>query len=250
MSTLPARPTSARAAAPAACPRCGATCFYAPPGQGWLDCFTCTPPPDPAADLTIVDLAQTRPRQPLNPPLTHAVADLRYFCGLDFFAGWGGSSEGLVAEFERRRRRFPPLTRLTDIFPLTPADFRMPLRDLFLVSFDRERVWLAPPTAPDYGTALDGWSRISRGAFLPLGVEWRDNRLTFRLDGRAVSFTPACPTGLDSRILRPINRLISPKGMQLVAWPIANRLLVMALTPNEKRQLRQERGWRFLTLAS
>jgi len=132
--------------------------------------------------------------------------------------------------------------------------------DLELLSFDETRIWWKD-TESDvsaenemYIETLGEWASISLGAFEPSNFEelWDDEEgpitITFDLHNKSHVIHPQYQDDyLDIGILGPINELISNSGFQFeILEPFDQTAFIVVLTPDEKKKLEVERGWRFI----
>ncbi len=131
--------------------------------------------------------------------------------------------------------------------------------DLFLLAHDAQRVWWMDMEADVcrdnhvYIDTLREWGSISRGAFEPEAIreEWNSDKgpifVTFRHKNKPSSISPKFwGDFIDTEILRELDQIIQGTGIRFE--PHANfdqTCFIVALTSDEKRRLRSERGWKF-----
>lgn len=173
----------------------------------------------------------------------------RFYRGLGFFAKHASlSDDGLADELERIRR---------EVWEgdLDPDDS---LAEIVLASWDKDRVWWEDAyewlgdLETMYTDALQGWARISRGAFRPTDIvetsAGPDGPVTveFTMDGVRYRLSPEEEgETLDVNLLGPINALIAPSGLRFVQVDSTDQTCILvAVTPAEKAAL-AVRGWTF-----
>ncbi|MDY6785356.1 MAG: hypothetical protein SW833_22880 [Cyanobacteriota bacterium] len=134
----------------------------------------------------------------------------------------------------------------------------MPMLDLLLLRWDKSRTWSESEVFrvdsenEEYVKAIARWSEISRGAFLPRGVEehWNWNTrsepcsVEFILNGlRHQLELSYYEEYIDLEGLLDINRLIDTTGYQFRYSEIpSNYRLVVMLTPEEQKKLNTEKN--------
>jgi hypothetical protein len=133
------------------------------------------------------------------------------------------------------------------------------LTDLRLASADETRVWwndLIAGVGKDnnvYVRTLGELSKISRGHFSPDEIQemWDAERgpiaVAFLHKDEKVRVYPLyLGEDIDLSILDPINRMIAESGVELYVYRrFDDTAFIVALTPEEKLQLVEERGWEF-----
>lgn len=140
----------------------------------------------------------------------------------------------------------------------SPLETASVMAELELLALDESRVWWEDIEAgwePGDGTwewVLEGWSRISRGAFRPMEVEerWREGgsgvTLRFELQGRPVELRPRQWEGLlDLNLLYDLNLHLKSSGLRFErVAPFDETAYVLVLGGEEKSRM-EARGWRF-----
>lgn len=132
--------------------------------------------------------------------------------------------------------------------------------DLLAAGEDTERVWWEDLNqirrgSDGYARTLRRWSEISRGAFQPTNMaeSWGEDGesvlVTFQLDGDEHVFIhlTSYDDQIDTAGLRNcINPLIAQSGIQFEIVELNDTPnIVLALRPEERRVLSDERGWKF-----
>lgn len=186
-------------------------------------------------------------REPQETPRAFLLDCARFYRGLGFFAKHASlTDEQLADELERIRReeweRHLDPSRIMD--------------QMVLASWDKDRVWWedAYEWLGDldtmYTDALQGWARISRGAFRPTDIAetWEGDEgpvtVDFTMDGSRYRFNPEFSgETLDVMILGPINGLIAASGYRFVGVDSTDQTsYLVVLTPAEQKAL-AVRGW-------
>jgi O-acetyl-ADP-ribose deacetylase (regulator of RNase III) len=142
--------------------------------------------------------------------------------------------------------------------PFNPAD---PWNDVWLLSYDEQRVWTGDPECDVcaenevYTEVLAEWAKISDGVFSPTEIEevWEDEEgpisVHFTLDGQRRTLHPTWDNDwLDLDILASINRIIGKSGKEFVCASDVNFAVVFVLDAGSKRRLATERQLPFITL--
>jgi hypothetical protein len=196
-----------------------------------------------------------------------ALANLPYFRCLGFFADLMDRSDpDVLAEIARRyvEAEELPYTKKGKLPPPWEIEVERPFADLRLLQYDYHRVWwedtecVYPPEVLAYQDAVIRWGEISRGAFRPVDVreswggtdESPEAPTVFILtETGTLTLTPvACNDWFDLTALVPINRYLDPGpgDIRLELYePFDQTAFVVALTPHEREELRQTRGWSF-----
>jgi len=173
----------------------------------------------------------------------------RFYRSFGFFAQHAAlTDEQLADELDRIRQE----EWEWHLDPNTPMD------QVILAGWDKDRVWWEDAyewlgdVETMYRDALQGWARISRGAFRPTEIveTWSgpDGPVTvdFTMDGRRYRLSPeASGETLDTNILGAINGLIVPSGLRFVAVNTTDQTTrLVVVTPAEQDALAR-RGWPF-----
>ena len=177
------------------------------------------------------------------------VLDVVHFLrGLGFFAGLAGRSDedaaaALWAEHrEKWEGHLRPIDRLSE---------------MVIGSWDEDRVWWEDvewmgDLETMYPDVLQGWARISRGAFRPTDIvqscEDPEGPVTveFTAGGqRHRLVSESFGDWIDSSILDYVKRLVAPSGLELADVDTTDQTaFLVAVTPAEKARF-SSRGWRF-----
>jgi hypothetical protein len=194
---------------------------------------------------------------------------VRYYRRLGFFSQYSDLSDEALAEqlealvegeWAERFTASQSELRIEDEWSemlRSPDD--VPYADLTLLRTDGTRVWWEDTEADVcaanrvYTETLRAWAGISRGAFSPQEITetWESEEgpitVRFTLDGHERVLHPEyADDWLDQRIVVPINRWIRKSGYAFEMYDAFDQTaFVVVLTPEEKRKLEQERGWRF-----
>lgn len=178
---------------------------------------------------------------------------VRYYRPLEFFRDYEGRSDREV------------VLALADLYQRAwdaPIDPESELAELELLALDDSRVWWEDTEAGwtrgdgTWEWVLEGWSRISRGAFRPQRVEERwvtgssgngSTVVRFQLAGHWFELRPQEETGLlDLKILYHLNVYLRESGLRFeMVEPFDGTAYLLALHPDEKQKM-EARGWRFL----
>jgi hypothetical protein len=147
--------------------------------------------------------------------------------------------------------------RYTDDLGQPPRE-DMPWDDVYLLAYSQDQVWSDDPEADVcagnlvYTGLLPEWARISQGAFAPSDVQehWATETgpvtLTFQLAGQRVSVSPSYQDDwIDLDVLQQINSLIAQTGRQFECTADGNFAVVMCLTPEQKKAMRERRSFPF-----
>jgi hypothetical protein len=175
----------------------------------------------------------------------------RFYRGLGFFAKHASlSDEELADELDRIRQEDWE-------YHLDPNN-RMD--EMVLASWDEDRVWWedAYEWLGELGTmytdALQGWARISRGAFRPTDIveTWASPDgpvdVEFAMDGVRYRFAPAIegsPETLDTNLLGALNALIAPTNLHFEAVDTTDQTAYLVVVTAEERAALARRGWPF-----
>lgn len=186
-----------------------------------------------------------------SPAIWTAEDVVRFYRELGFFEG-GDLADGtarLLKRFEEDHGE-----------PLDPA---RPWDDVFLLSYDDNRVWADDPECDVcaenkvYTHVLGEWGKISNGGFAPTDIEevWQDDQgpidVHFQFDGRRHTLHPAWDNDwLDLGILASINPIIAKTGKEFVCASDGNFAVVFVLDRQSMRRLVIERRFPFLTLGA
>jgi hypothetical protein len=175
---------------------------------------------------------------------------VQFYRGLGFFRDGDRKrcTERLLKRFEHDHGR--------------PFDPSRPWDDVYLLSYDEERVWADDPECDValgnqvYQEVLAEWARVSGGAFAPEEIEevWDGERgpisVHLRLDGRRYTFRPSWDNDwLDLGILGTINGLIAGTGKQFLCASDVNFAIVFVLDTEGRRILAEQRRFPFLDLS-
>lgn len=128
-----------------------------------------------------------------------------------------------------------------------------------LAIFDENRFWFSDLESDVcegnevYLKVVQEWADISRGVFKPEQIQetWKSPkgpvRIDFHLNGTPQQIKAAYYDDfVDLGLLQQINLLIKDCGYRFEALESEDQLaLVLVLSPEEKRRLEMERGWRF-----
>ncbi len=132
------------------------------------------------------------------------------------------------------------------------------LVELLLTKFDEARVWWEDTEADvaagndAYVSALDGWARISRGAFAPSQIreEWLSEDgpvfVHLRLGDRAVTLMPRyLDDYIDMGLLAQVNELISGSPYRLRMHTAFDQTAFVVAIDDSERHTLEDRGWSF-----
>jgi len=139
-----------------------------------------------------------------------------------------------------------------------PPNASEPWDDVFLLAYSEGNVWEGDLEADVcahnevYSEVLPEWARISRGAFAPSAIteHWESETgpitLSFQLGGQPASLSPGYHDDwIDLKILQQINGLIALSGHQFECAVDCNFVLVLCLTPEQKRTMQTQRQFPF-----
>jgi hypothetical protein len=174
------------------------------------------------------------------------VAGLR---GIGFFADRSGTGAEIARDVAKQ---------LEADFGVAPSPTD-PFSDLLVAAADGSRVWWGDLEADVgdqnrvYEQFIEEWGAISVGAFDPVRVEetWEGAQgpvvVSLMVDGEPLELHPAfLDDWIDPRILPPINDAIALADRQFELYRAFDQTLyLVALTPEEKRALENDRGWCF-----
>lgn len=137
-------------------------------------------------------------------------------------------------------------------------DPRKPWDDAYLLRFSDGDVWAEDPEADVcaenlvYSEVLPEWARISHGAFAPTEImeRWEGEQgpisLHFKLAGKPAKLSPAYQDDwIDLEVLLQINHLIAAAGRQFECAVDGNFVVVLCLTPEQKRRMQTDRKFPF-----
>lgn len=137
-------------------------------------------------------------------------------------------------------------------------DSRTVMDELLLAHLDKDRVWWEDAfewlgdVETMYADALQGWGRISRGAFRPTDVseswETPDGPVTVdvTIGGQRFRFHPeAAGETLDLNLLGPINALIAPSGMRFETVDMTDQTSYLVVLSAAEKEILRKRGWPF-----
>lgn len=180
-----------------------------------------------------------------------------YFRALGFYPNEQHLSDGELIEHIRAYHSEDWDDLLLDAKDMAAAD-------LWLLTPDTSQTWFHDLEGvyrgeSMYTRSLEEWAVLSRGAFTPTEVAetWASEHgpvnVTFSFRGETHTFVH--PDGdddfIDLRIVRWINQLIQPSQYRLEACDsLGDCRFIVALTPEEKEQLKRERGWAFCDFLS
>ncbi len=166
---------------------------------------------------------------------------IRFYQELGFFEGQ--TPDEVIEEFFLSWRRAPSVEQWWD--------------EAYLLGLERKQVWTADPEAdvvPEgnvYPGVIHQWANISHGAFNPLRIteHWSEDcqaSIEFTLNGQPVSLQPKyLDDWIDLDILEQINDLIKSSERQFNYVCIDNWCLVLCLTADQKRKMKQSRNFPF-----
>lgn len=133
-----------------------------------------------------------------------------------------------------------------------------PSLELFVVEAMRSRFWWGDTEADVamgnrvYEQVLAEWSRISMGAFVPRDIveTWAGEEgpvtVAFIQGGRRIELHPEVNDDwMDLGIVEEINRVIADSGRRFEVYFPDQSAVLVCVTPEERRQLERERGWKF-----
>lgn len=177
---------------------------------------------------------------------------VRFYRSLEFFRDYEGRADRDVA------------IALADLYQRAwdaPVDPASELAELELLALDDSRVWWEDTEAGwTHGDGvwewvLEGWARISRGAFRPQQIEERwapgsgsgHTVVRFQLGGQWIDLRPQGEAGqLDLNVLYHINIHLKNSGLRFeMVEPFDETAYILALHREEKQRM-EARGWRFL----
>jgi hypothetical protein len=198
----------------------------------------------PSAPPSVAPMPVSSTPSPAPAWLAAKVADLRALGFFQLYESNATAAAGLLDDFTSEWGRQPE-----------PDE---PNLELLLTRFDETRVWWedteadVAPGNDAYVGALQGWARISRGAFAPdeIREEWlgEDGPLLVhvRLGDRQIALMPRDLNDyLDMSLLGQVNALLSGSPYRLRMYtPFDQTAFVVTLNANEQRQL-EARGWSF-----
>lgn len=175
---------------------------------------------------------------------------VRFFRGLYFFPKYAAMFDG---DFAALLNQWYVTTWEMEIDPNDK------LTDLRLLYSDDSRVWWGNLEADVgmgknvYVQALQAWSSIARDCFVieEISENWEGPTGPFSVsflyrDEKVRVYPQYSGEMLDLGILIPINRLIDHTDYQFCLYEHFNDSgFVVALTPQEKTELEENRGWKF-----
>lgn len=181
------------------------------------------------------------------------LAVVGYYRPLEFFRDYDGRSDRDTA------------LALADLYQRAwdaPVDPASELAELELLALDDSRVWWEDTDAGwthgdgTWEWVLEGWARISRGAFRPQRIEERwitggagqeRTVVRFQLAGQWIDLHPQTEAGfLDLNILYHLNVHLKESGLRFeMVEPFDETAYLLALRRDEKQRM-EVRGWRFL----
>lgn len=140
-----------------------------------------------------------------------------------------------------------------------PQKFSRQDIEVYLISWEKNRVWwgdLECDVHPDgivYELMLEGWSKISRGSFLPKNILEKWNKetglieLSFNLNEEECQIElQYTDDWMDVSLIDKINHLIHRSGYQFESLTIVDQgLCLVVLRIDEKQRLQQERQLNF-----
>jgi hypothetical protein len=127
--------------------------------------------------------------------------------------------------------------------------------DMQLLAQDHRRVWwqdleISHSTQEAYLEAIQKWSAVSRGHFVPqdLQVKWIDLKeyfeIAFTADGKPFTYRSDLTGWISPDLIDEINALLVDSGVLLYQCNTRDQsAFVVALTKDEKSKLEKERGW-------
>lgn len=175
---------------------------------------------------------------------------VRYYRPLGFFQSHTNSSDDALAQ---------ALANLWAEDMSTPLDPSDPYIDLHFLKWDEERVWWHDTEADVcvgnevYAAALEEWSDISQGVFIPEAITetWETETgpiwIDFTLKEIQHRIQPQyLDDWIDLSVLNQINHLIEGTGYRFEAPQTGEQMaFVTVLSTEDKIKLQRERGWQF-----
>lgn len=175
---------------------------------------------------------------------------IHYFRTLGFFEQYRHMSEDALASYIRHR------IGVDEGEVCDPSDWR---EDLLLLSCDHDRVWRKDLEADvarganAYVRVLQEWARISRGMFRPTQIEehWEGETgpmtISFELDGvRHELREEYAQEAISVWLIADLNRIVGHPDLHFeMIEPDDQTATVLVLTPEEREQLKRDRGWSF-----
>lgn len=175
---------------------------------------------------------------------------IRFYRPLEFFRDFEGRSDRETAE------ELAELYRRAWDAEIDPAS---ELAELELLALDDSRVWWEDTAAGwshgdgTWEWVLDGWSRISRGAFRPTGIEerWRQGgdgqtAVRFTVGGRPLELHPKQANGaLDLNVLFELNLYLKSTALRFEMVESFDETAYLLVLRGEEKARMESRGWRF-----